>query len=99
MSSRAFTCTTPLCEGHETKVVDSRPNEFGIRRRRRCEGCGARFTTYEMDADEVERVIEARKANSLFERLYNLSLPDREHVTALVNRLSRGKFDKDGAPF
>ena len=39
----------PFC-GHEgTKVKDSRPTEDGsaIRRRRICDGCGARFTTFE----------------------------------------------------
>ena len=32
-----------------SRVIDSRPNEDGsaIRRRRECEGCGRRFTTYE----------------------------------------------------
>ncbi len=31
-----------------SRVIDSRPNEDGsaIRRRRECEGCGRRFTTY-----------------------------------------------------
>jgi transcriptional repressor NrdR len=39
----------PFC-GHDTsQVKDSRPTEDGaaIRRRRQCEGCAARFTTFE----------------------------------------------------
>lgn len=37
------------CEGKSTKVLDSRPIEDGhaIRRRRECENCGFRFTTFE----------------------------------------------------
>ena len=36
------------CNCTESRVVDSRPTEDGaIRRRRECEGCQRRFTTYE----------------------------------------------------
>ena len=36
------------CNCSESRVVDSRPTEDGaIRRRRECEGCHRRFTTYE----------------------------------------------------
>lgn len=37
------------CNGTDSRVVDSRPTEDGnaIRRRRECETCGRRFTTYE----------------------------------------------------
>lgn len=37
----------PFCNSTESKVVDSRPTEDGIRRRRECSVCGKRFTTYE----------------------------------------------------
>jgi len=39
----------PFCGEDSTKVVDSRPSEdnSAIRRRRQCEVCGKRFTTYE----------------------------------------------------
>lgn len=39
----------PLCANEDTRVVDSRPIESGsvIRRRRECEHCRNRFTTYE----------------------------------------------------
>ncbi len=39
----------PFCGEDSTKVVDSRPSEdnSAIRRRRQCEMCGKRFTTYE----------------------------------------------------
>jgi len=37
----------PYCGYHDSKVVDSRDVNDGIRRRRQCLRCGSRFTTYE----------------------------------------------------
>ena len=39
----------PYCNHADTRVIDSRPAEDGtsIRRRRSCDECGKRFTTYE----------------------------------------------------
>lgn len=38
----------PYCNAEDTKVIDSRPAENNsIRRRRQCEMCGKRYTTYE----------------------------------------------------
>ena len=39
----------PFCKAEDTRVVDSRMAEDGaqVRRRRECEKCGARFTTFE----------------------------------------------------
>ncbi len=39
----------PFCAHDNSQVKDSRPTEdnTAIRRRRQCEGCGARFTTFE----------------------------------------------------
>ena len=39
----------PFCAHEDSQVKDSRPTEDGaaIRRRRQCEGCAARFTTFE----------------------------------------------------
>jgi transcriptional repressor NrdR len=37
----------PYCTNEETKVVDSRQVESQIRRRRQCEKCEKRFTTFE----------------------------------------------------
>lgn len=39
----------PFCAHENTKVIDSRPadDNNSIRRRRECEKCGKRFTTYE----------------------------------------------------
>ena len=37
----------PYCSFEESKVVDSRDTDSGVRRRRECLKCAARFTTYE----------------------------------------------------
>jgi transcriptional repressor NrdR len=38
----------PDCSGPDTRVLDSRHSaDTTIRRRRECESCGCRFTTYE----------------------------------------------------
>jgi len=39
----------PFCAHEDSQVKDSRPSEdaASIRRRRQCEGCGGRFTTFE----------------------------------------------------
>jgi transcriptional repressor NrdR len=43
----------PYCNHPETRVVDSRETQEGraIRRRRECEKCAARFSTYEQSRD------------------------------------------------
>ncbi|MGN0592374.1 MAG: transcriptional regulator NrdR [Ruminococcus sp.] len=38
----------PFCGEKDTRVLDSRPSETRIRRRRECENCQKRFTTYEI---------------------------------------------------
>ena len=39
----------PKCRMEGLAVVDSRPTEDSIRRRRKCLSCGHRFTTYESE--------------------------------------------------
>ncbi len=50
----------PKCHAPDTKVVDSRINPEGnaIRRRRKCEGCGERFTTYEKSESVIPMVVK-----------------------------------------
>lgn len=38
----------PYCSYPDSKVIDSRPKDDKIKRRRECINCGARFTTYEL---------------------------------------------------
>ena len=50
----------PFCEAQDTKVIDSRLVSGGaqVRRRRTCEECGERFTTFETVELVLPRVIK-----------------------------------------
>src|SRR5699024_3251797 len=60
----------PFCGSLDTKVVDSRPvdKDSSIRRRRECENCEKRFTTYEKYEDNSLMVIKKNKARENFDR-------------------------------
>lgn len=53
----------PFCGEKDTRVLDSRPSENKIRRRRECEGCLRRFTTYE--AVELPMLTVEKKDGSI----------------------------------
>lgn len=48
----------PNCGG-ETKVVDSRPQEDGVQRRRECLECKERFKTVEIDSELYQKLLYA----------------------------------------
>ena len=60
----------PRCENDTTRVVDSRDLENGstIRRRRECEACGHRFTTYERPEGARLVVVKRDGSREDFER-------------------------------
>ena len=60
----------PFCENVDTKVIDSRPTEEGhaIRRRRGCEKCGKRFTTYEKVEESIIMIIKKDGRREAFDR-------------------------------
>ena len=60
----------PICGAVESKVIDSRPsdNYTAIRRRRQCEACGHRFTTYERREEQPLVVIKRNGAKEPFDR-------------------------------
>lgn len=60
----------PFCAHDSSQVKDSRPTEDGatIRRRRQCEGCGARFTTFERIQLRDLTVIKSRDRREAFDR-------------------------------
>lgn len=60
----------PFCAHENTKVIDSRPSEEhnSIRRRRLCEECGKRFTTYEKVETIPLLVIKKDKSREPFKR-------------------------------
>ena len=60
----------PYCDFDTSKVVDSRPIEEGnsIRRRRECENCKRRFTTYEKIQQVNVMVVKKDGAREFFDR-------------------------------
>lgn len=60
----------PYCGSESSRVIDSRPAEDNnaIRRRRQCDDCGKRFTTYEKIETEPLTVIKKDKTRQLYDR-------------------------------
>ena len=60
----------PFCENPDTKVIDSRPTEEGhaIRRRRGCDRCSKRFTTYEKVEETILMVVKKDGKREAFDR-------------------------------
>ena len=60
----------PFCAHEDSQVKDSRPAEDGaaIRRRRQCDGCGARFTTFERVQLREVAVIKSGDRREPFDR-------------------------------
>ena len=59
----------PYCNADDTKVTDSRPTDNNsIRRRRECEICGKRFTTYEMIESIPTLVIKKNESRVPYDR-------------------------------
>jgi len=61
----------PYCPETDTKVVDSRESKDGalIRRRRECERCGKRFTTYERVEEPLPAVVKKDGRRETFDRM------------------------------
>ena len=59
----------PFCSHSETKVIDSRLVSEGsqVRRRRECQECGERFTTFESAELLLPRVIKSNGARQPFD--------------------------------
>jgi transcriptional repressor NrdR len=60
----------PFCGHDDSQVKDSRPTEDNgaIRRRRQCEGCGGRFTTFERIQLRELTVVKTEGKRELFDR-------------------------------
>lgn len=58
----------PFCESKKTRVLDSRAAEDGIRRRRECEACSRRFTTFERIERAVVHVVKRDGRREPFDR-------------------------------
>ena len=90
----------PFCGSEETKVVDSRTYLDGnsIKRRRECEDCKKRFTTYEkigdlalyvLKKDGVRQEFSREKVYSSIIRALEKRKIDRERIEESVDKLER----------
>ena len=96
----------PFCSNEDTQVKDSRPTEdnTSIRRRRICDQCGSRFTTFERIQLRDLVVIKSKGQKETFDRdkmFRSLSLAlrkrsiDNEKIEKIVNAIVR-KLENSG---
>jgi transcriptional repressor NrdR len=58
----------PHCGFEDSKVLDSRDIDDGVRRRRQCLGCDSRFTTYERIQKSSLYVVKKDKRREIFDK-------------------------------
>lgn len=87
----------PYCGHDVSQVKDSRPSEDGaaIRRRRQCEGCAGRFTTFERIQLREVMVLKSSGAREPFdrtklERSIDIACRKRGLATERIERLVSG---------
>lgn len=97
----------PECGFDESKVIDSRPTDGKIRRRRECLSCKCRFTTYEIVENtplmvvKKDHSIEPFDPEKLVERLRRaavkrpLSLADLEGMVDEIENELKNKLVKE----
>lgn len=90
----------PYCKAEDTGVVDTRMSEDGdaIRRRRECQSCGKRFTTYERVELQMPMVVKTSGYRTAFDRekirtgfaraLHKRPVPT-QYVDAAINRIEQ----------
>ncbi len=88
----------PFCSDSETKVIDSRLVAEGdqVRRRRECQECGERFTTFESAELVLPRVIKSNGVRQPFDeeklrngvlRAFEKRPVSLENIESLLNRI------------
>ena len=99
----------PFCNTPDTKVIDSRPTEEGqaIRRRRECEACGKRFTTYEKVEEVLYMVVKRDGSREQFDRSKVLNgiiracqkrpvtLDQMENIVLDIEKLLNNQMEKE----
>ena len=88
----------PKCSNADTKVIDSRVVENGqaIRRRRECEYCETRFTTFERRGSTDLTVVKKDGNKELYDRMkikkalllaYAKREVSNDHIEEMINQL------------
>ena len=96
----------PFCGRDASRVIDSRPadDNCSIRRRRVCDACGRRFTTYEKIETIPLVVIKKDRTREAFDRgkieagvmraCYKRAIP-MEQVTGVVNAVETEVYNRE----
>jgi len=99
----------PFCKHENDKVIDSRTANEGaiIRRRRECESCGKRYTTYERIEEIPLHVIKKDQRREPYDRAKALdgvfkacgkrpvAVADQEGIIDDLEKHMREKYDKE----
>jgi len=99
----------PYCKKENDKVIDSRSGSDGavIRRRRECEDCGRRYTTYERIDEIPLYVIKKDQRRALYERGKVLagvrkacekrpvSVEEQDRIAEDLEKTLREKYEKE----
>ena len=96
----------PFCNQDDTRVVDSRPvdDNSSIRRRRMCDACGKRFTTYEkvetiplivIKKDQNREQYDRRKIeNGVISACYKRPI-SAQQITKVVDQIENQVFGRE----
>lgn len=96
----------PFCNQDNTRVVDSRPVEEcnAIRRRRMCDSCGKRFTTYEkvelipvivIKKDQNREQFERSKIQAGILRACHKRPVSLQEITAVVDQIENEVYTRE----
>ncbi|MCR5321636.1 MAG: transcriptional regulator NrdR [Lachnospiraceae bacterium] len=96
----------PFCGHDDTRVIDSRPAEDNnsIRRRRVCDECGKRFTTYEkietiplmvMKKDNIRETYDRSKIEAGIVRACHKRPISAEQISRLVDSIETEIFSRE----
>ena len=96
----------PFCNAADTRVIDSRPGDdnASIRRRRQCETCGKRFTTYEkletmplmiVKKDNSREPYERSKIEAGIIRSCHKRPVSSEQISSLVDQIENALFSRE----
>ena len=96
----------PFCNAADTRVIDSRPadDNASIRRRRQCETCGKRFTTYEkletmplmiVKKDNSREPYDRSKIEAGIIRSCHKRPVSSEQISSLVDQIENALFGRE----
>ena len=99
----------PYCKKDNDKVIDSRSSNDGnmIRRRRECEACNRRYTTYERIEDVILYVIKKDQRREPFDRAKVMAgihkacekrpvaLEEQDRIADELEKMMHEKYEKE----